>query len=383
MGIKLDNFPTALVEQKKSKTSKRDNSFSSWMNKDIQLFGNGLGLKQKETFYSELYILLSAGLDIKKALNIISDNKKKKKEKALSNNIEEIIINGASLSEAMYQTGKFSDYEIYSIQIGEESGQLIPVLKELNLFYTRSSKYKQQLITALAYPCFVIGFSFLVVFFLLKYLVPLFSDIYKKFDGTLPPITQKIIDLSDWLGSNGGMLFFILLVLSLVLYQQRNKVWLRKVASTFVMRLPVFGSIIQKIYLGRFAQSMFLLLNAKVPLLKATGLVRKMVGFYPIENSLDQTQEDILQGSLLHASLRKSSFFSSQFIAMIQVGEEASNLDQMFAKLSGQYSEEVEQQTALISSLIEPILIISLGIIVGIILIAMYMPLFQMSVGVG
>lgn len=382
MGLKIDNYSVDQSIKHKSTTDRKGIDWSAWLQKDIQLFGSGLSLKQKEAFYAELEVLLSAGLDLKRSLAIISGNKKKKRDKDLLQEIEQTIINGASLSEAIRSTGKFSDYEVFSIQIGEESGQLIAVLKELSNFYTKSIKYKQQLLSALAYPGFVISFAFLVVFFLLKYLVPLFSDIYKRLDGKLPTITQHIMDLSDWLGNYSIYLFLVFALLFLGLYQQRQRIWFRRVSTSILLGSPIFGPIIQKIYLSRLAQSMFLLLHAKVPLLKAVQLVRKMISFYPIEDSLNKTEEDILQGRALHESLAKSKFYPSPFIALLQVGEEANTLDEMFQRLAQQYTEEVEQQTALISSLLEPILIISLGILVGIILVAMYMPLFQMSVGI-
>ena len=352
-----------------------------WWSKDIQLFGNKLGLKQREAFYADLGTLLSAGLDIQRSLELINKNYKKKAVRAIVTSISESIIGGASLSEALRLSGHFSDYEIFSIQIGEESGQLLQVLNELSGFYGKSIKYRQQLVGALAYPGFVIGFAFLVVFFLLKYLVPLFSDVYKKFDGELPGITQKIIAISDWVGQYGVLVFIGLGLIIGFLYSQREKNSFRKLGAFIILKMPVFGSIIQKIYLSRFCQSMYLLLNAKVPLLKAVNLIRQMVSFYPIEKALEKTETDILKGELLNVSLSSSTFFPNQFIALIQVGEEASNLDEMFQKMAEQYSEKVERKTAVISSLLEPILIISLGVLVGIILVAMYMPLFQMSVG--
>ena len=147
--------------------------------------------------------------------------------------------------------------------------------------------------------------------------------------------------------------------------------------------IPIFGNIFRKIYLSRFCQSMYFLLGSNVPLLKAVGLVKKMVGFYPIECSLEQAEKDILEGDSFHSSLEKSSFYPARLIALLKVGEEASSLDTMFQKLANQYNSEVEQKTATIGNLIEPVLIVGLGFLVGFILVAMYLPLFQLSVGVG
>ncbi|MEL6863603.1 MAG: type II secretion system F family protein, partial [Bacteroidota bacterium] len=361
MGIDVKNY--SLGKSKAPSPKKEKASEGSWkdlMNKEIHLFGHGMNLKRKEALYSDLGVLLSAGLDIQRALSLIENNQQKAPQKALIASIKATVLAGDSLSAALRKTGYFSDYEVYSIQIGEESGQLLSVLQELSAFYAKSMRYKQQLVSALSYPTFVISFAFLVIFFLLKYLVPLFSDVYQKFDGELPAITQKIIYLSDWIGQNGFYLIGSVALIIALLYWQRRQIWFRKFSASFMLNSPIFGPIFQRIYLSRFCQSMFLLLQARVPLLKAVELVRLMVGFYPIEVSLEQAEKDILQGSLLNETLSKSSFYPQQFIALIQVGEEASTLEQMFQKLAKQYSDEAEQRTNVIGSLLEPILIIGL-----------------------
>ena len=383
MAINLKQFEVGVESPSRDATKKRQSDWSNILQKDIQLFGNGLGLKQKEALFSELSVLLSAGMDIRRSLELIEKNQTKEKGKKLISSIYENIVNGTSLSEAMRLSGKFSEYEIYSLQIGEESGQLVGVLGELSEYYTKSIKYRQQFLGALAYPTFVIGFAFLVVFFLLKYLVPMFSDVYKRFNGELPLVTRKLIDLSAWVEANGLYVILAVVAITVGLFFQKEKLWFKKVSASFLLRIPLFGTIISKVYLARFCQSMYLLLSAKVPLLRAVELVEKMIDFYPISSSLKVAKDDVLQGQLLHSTLSKSSFYPNNLIAMVQVGEEASQLDAMFKKLSGQYSTDVERQTAMIGSLIEPILIIGLGAIVGVILVAMYMPLFQMSVGVG
>lgn len=384
MAINLDQLETetytapVLKKQKQVKVKKEE-----WWNKDIQLFGTGMGLQQKEILYTHLAVLLQAGLDIQRSLEMVGNNFKKASHKETLAAIGAHIIEGASFSEALERTGKFSAYEVYSIQIGEESGALILVLEELGGYYTKSIKYRQMLLGAMAYPAFVISFAMLVTFFLLKYLVPMFSDIYKRFDGELPLITQKIIGLSDWLGAYGGY-FFAGFVLTIgLLYWQRKQEKLRQLGAQCLLRIPVFGGIIRNIYLSRLCQSMYLLLYSRVPLLKAVELVKKMVGFYPIEQSLAQAEKEILEGKPLNEVLGQFSFYPEQLVALIQVGEESSTLDQMFKKLAHQYNSEAERKTAMIGSLLEPVLIVSLGVLVGVILVAMYMPLFQMTVGVG
>ena len=382
MGINIKEYPKVKEVSKHDVSKPARPSLQELLNKDIRLFGSSLGMKQRESLYADLEVLLSSGLDIQRALQLM-ENSRKKKEKEILGEVRETIVSGASFSESLSKSGQFSDYEVFSIQIGEESGQLLPVLKELSNFYNRSIKYRQQLIGALSYPVFVIGFAFLVIYFLLKYLVPLFSDVYKKFDGELPMITQKIVALSNWIGNYSAYLFIGAAVVLGLLYLQRKQTWLRKISASLLLRVPIFGPIVRHIYLSRFCQSMYLLLNARVPLLKALELVGQMISFYPIEQSLEQAKSGVLHGQSLNETLRAHSFYPPTFLALIEVGEEAGKLELMFHKLAQQYSDTVEQKTAVIGSLLEPILIIGLGVLVGIILVAMYLPLFQMSVGVG
>jgi len=382
MAINIKEYPKVKEVSKHTTSKPTKSSLQELLNKDIQLFGSSLGMKQRESLYADLEVLLSSGLDIQRALQLM-ENSRKKKEKEILGKVRETIVGGASFSESLNKSGQFSDYEIFSIQIGEESGQLLPVLRELSDFYNKSIKYRQQLISALSYPVFVIGFAFFVIYFLLKYLVPLFSDVYNKFDGELPVITQKIVALSNWIGNYSGYLFIGAAVVLGLLYLQRKQTWFRKLSTSLLLRVPIFGPIVRHIYLSRFCQSMYLLLNARVPLLKALDLVSQMISFYPIEHSLTQAQRGVLHGQSLNDTLRTHPFYPPTFLALIEVGEEAGKLELMFHKLAQQYSDAVEQKTAVIGSLLEPILIIGLGVLVGIILVAMYLPLFQMSVGVG
>jgi type IV pilus assembly protein PilC len=382
MGIDINKIAVESFIPKDKNLNKVSVSIKELLNKDIQLFGPSFNAKKKEALYSELNILLVAGLDVQKSLQLIEDGLKKKKDKALINKIRENLVSGMALSESFLKTQEFSEYEVFSIKIGEETGRLNLVLEELSLFYSKSAKFRQLLIGALSYPAFISGFSMMVVFFLLKYLVPLFSDVYKRFGGTMPKLTLYIIALSDWLGKYSGILGISLVIIFLGLHWQRREVWFRRLNSTFLIRLPIFGGMIKKIYLARFCQSMSLLLGSKVSLLRVVELVRKMVGFYPIEISLLMIEQEILNGALLNEALAKSKFYPPQLVALIKVGEEAGNLDTMFSKLAAQYNQEVEDKTKLIGTLIEPVLIVSLGFVVGVVLIAMYLPLFQMSTGI-
>ena len=140
-----------------------------------------------------------------------------------------------------------------------------------------------------------------------------------------------------------------------------------------------FVNLVKKIYLARFCNSMRLLINAKLPLLRAIALIRQMIGYYPIDSSLQKVEDDIMNGKSLHESLRQFNIYPRKLVQLIKVGEETNQLDYFFGKISEQYVDEVEYKTSMLSSMMEPLIIIFLGLVVGVILIAMYLPMFQMG----
>lgn len=375
-----------LPQKKSARTATQPapkNSLWAAMNRDIQLFEPKFGLKKKLTLYGQLETLLQSGLDIQASLELIEQSFKKKQDQALVRALKDAIVSGKSLSESMELVGKFSVYERYSIQIGEESGRLQQVLRDLHGFFEKTLRYQRQLTGALAYPIFVLTFSLLAVLFLLRYLVPMFSGIYGRFEQDLPPLTQFVVDLSNWIGTTLPYILGVVLVLLIGLYTQRQQVWFQRAKGWVMLRIPLFGGIIQKVYLARFCQAMALLLVSGVPLLNALRLVKQMIHFYPVSTTLAQAEQAVFQGTQLHDALRIFAFYPPQALALIQVGEESGKLPTMFDRLAQQYTEEVDQQTAVIGSLIEPILIVFLGTIVAVILVAMYLPLFKMSTSMG
>lgn len=381
MSIRIKDIDTSPSPTVKRGDKRQD--LQTLLNRDIRLFGSVMNFKRKEDFYGQMAVLLSSGLDIRRSLELLEDSQKKKNIRKVYLDIRENLVQGSSLSEAMEHTEVFSDYELFSIRIGEETGKLEEVLISLQDYYKKAVGYQRQLIQALSYPSFVILFSVGVVVFMLQFLVPMFSEVYDRFEGELPWITQKIIALSDWMGNYGLYLLLFSSGLFIILYLLRKKETVRKFGSYFLLYFPIFGPIAKRIYLTRFCASMAMLLRSKVPLINATALVRKMVGFYPIETSLEKAEKEIMGGESLNKALKKHSFYPNQLTALIRVGEESGKLDGMFETLARQYSDETEQRTAVIGSLLEPILIIFLGIIVGFILVAMYLPMFEMSTNVG
>lgn len=362
---------------------KSSGGIMNFMSRDIKLFGNSWNDKKKEGFYGELHVLLTAGIDIRTALELLEGEAEKKEEKLIYGQILKAIINGSTLPEAIEETGKFSAYEYYSLRIGEESGRMSEVLKDLGEFYTKKIKQRRKVTSALSYPMIVMLVAFGAVWFMLRFVVPMFADMLKRFNTELPGITKLIIDASETLGKYGPWIVLGIIGISIFTYSQRKMDWFRKYSAAFVLRIPYIGKITQKVYLERFCHSMHLLLASRTPLINALELVQKMVGFYPIETSLSNIQNEIMHGSSLHESLAKFPVYNKRMISLIRVAEEVNQLDLMFDKLSKQYSVEIEHETSVLGSVIEPLMIVFLGMMVAVILVAMYLPMFKLSSAFG
>lgn len=367
------------IQPQKPTKSSDNKSINDFLNQDISFLTKKFGDKQKESFYAELGTLLDAGVDIRTGLDIIETEQRKKKDKLLIQKLKEDVVQGLSLSQALQKHKDFTEYEYYSIQIGEETGKLSLILKELSLFYKKKVKQRMQMVSAMTYPIIVLSFATVAVIFLLRFIVPMFRDIFSRFGSDLPALTEAVISASDFIGNNFYYLLLIILLIIIGTRFVRQKEWYRKYKTAIILRIPVFGATIKKIQLSRFSQAMSLLAASKVPLVRSIQLVKKMVTFYPIQSSLDQIEKDIVQGKPLYESLSQFKIYNKKLVSLIKVGEEVNQLDRFFEKINDQYQDEVEAQSKALSSLMEPILIIFLGIVVGIILVAMYLPLFSLS----
>lgn len=357
---------------------------SELLNKDFQFpVNSAIDDKFKEGFYSELALLLSEGIDMKSSFNIIVEETEKKKISEQLSSIQKQIVNGEKFANAIKSNGNFTNYEYYSIAIGEESGKLIDVLKELSIYFQRKVKLKRQLTSALVYPSIILSVAVGAITFMMNYVVPMFSEVFKRFKGDLPPITKFIIQFSLVFKS-----FFWIIVLSFILvagglYLQRKKEWFRNYSSKFLLRIPVFGELIRKIYLARFCQSLSLLLTSKVSIIKSLEMVSNMIDFYPIEVTIEPIKSGILKGNSLHSSLSNFTIYNRKMVNMVKVAEDVNKLDEMLAKITMQLSDDTEHQIELFNKLLEPVLIVILGFVVGTILVAMYLPLFQLGSQIG
>lgn len=380
-------MPQIDISKYKKNTAQRPQKSTStidvmdFLNKDIAFGKPQLLDRQKEEFYVELSMLLLSGVDLKTSFELVLIDQKNKKEGKVFESVRDLVLKGDTFSQAIQkQKDRFSDYEYFSIQIGEETGKLGDVLQELAQFYKAKISQRRKVITTLTYPAIVLCTSFGAVFFMLKFVVPIFADVFTRFGGgELPWITSFILDVSELLDRTFWWGVLLTAAIFIGLYSQRKKLWWQKWSSTILLKIPIAGDIVKKIHLARFANTMRLLISTNTPLLRSIRLVAQMSDFYPVQSSLLEIEELILRGESLHDSLQKYPFYPAKIVQLVKVGEEVNRLDFFFEKIANQLTEEVEYKTSTLSNVLEPLLIIFLGLVVGLILIAMYLPMFQMS----
>lgn len=355
----------------------------SFLQRDIRVGSSKLSDKRKEQFYHELESLLTAGLDLKASIEMLANEQKHKPTKQLMEQVNTGIQKGNSFSKAMENTGKFSAYEYCSIGIGEETGNLDKVLKQLASYYDRKVALRRQLVGAFSYPAFMFLVTIGVIWFMITTIVPMFSQFYERLGEDLPAITSAVLNVADFVKANGGKLVIVSFLVIAGIFTVRKRQSFRRITAHIVLRIPFFGNMARQTYLARFCQSMTLLISSRTPLVQAMELVEKMIGYYPIETAVHSMREKVMRGIPLHVAMSEHQVFPSRLISMIKVAEEVNQLDTMFDKLNNNYTAEVEHRSKVMGSVLEPVMFLLIGALVGTIVIAMYMPVFQLSTTIG
>jgi len=373
VGFKLENIPK--IDSTKSKPTES----TSFLKKEIHLFGTSFSNKIKEDFYTELSVLLKAGINLKEGLELIENSFKKKNHKEKIHKLSEAIVSGSSLSEAIKIEKEFSDYEYYSIKIGEETGTLSKVTEQLGAFYGEKNKQRRHLMSALTYPIIILSTAVLVVAFMLQFVVPMFQDIFRQQNVELPTITKIIIGVSEFTKTYGLLIVFGLIGLFFSQKLYNKKQWYKKTKDKLVLKTPILGKFIKLLYLSQFTQAVSLLTSSKIPVVHSIELVKQMIDFYPLKKALEQVEKSIINGKSLSESLKSHAFFDDKMIALVKVAEETNQNEFIFQRLNMQYASQVEQRSKLLSTILEPFIIMIVGILVGVILVAMYLPMFRLS----
>ncbi len=373
MGFKLEQ---AVPQVKDS--SKKD-GLNQLLQKEISLFGSFFGNKKKEDFYTELAVLLKAGITLKDALSLIKGNQKKEKLRRFYHSMLEKLITGQSFGEALEGEKVFSEYEYYSVKIGEETGTLGRVTEELGRYFARKNEQRRQIVNALTYPVIILITAVLVIIFMLRMVVPMFEDIFRQNGVDLPGITKMIISASNFFQKYGSLILLMVVAFFVFRKSFARKKWYRTWKDHLLLKLPYAGNFLKSVYLAQFTQAVALLTASKVPVLNSLRIVKKMIDFTPLQQSLDQVEEGVLVGQSLHEAMSGTSFFDQKMISLVKVAEETNQSEYIFERLNQQYSTEVHQKSKLLSTVMEPLIIVVVGVFVGIILVSMYLPMFRLS----
>lgn len=348
------------------------------MEKDL-FASYGLSDKEKEDFYQYISTLAGSGIQLPNILQLYTEEDLSKRSKKNADELYAYVIKGDVLSNAMQKTGVFEPYEYYNVAIGEETGRINEVLVSLKLYYENKIKQARKVRSVLVYPAVVLAISFIAVWFLMTYVVPLFVDVYKRFGGDLPALTKFIIEASNFFGKYSWLMLLTLVAMYFVRRFVKDSFTYKKYTDQLMLNMPIVGALVKQTYMARFCNSMALMLKSNITFLRSLEMTEKMMGFYPLQHIIPTISNDILKGSAVNEAFAKHEIFDKQMLTLIKVGEEVNRLDEMFEKMAHNYEEGLNHNISIINTLIEPVIIIFLGGIIGFILIAMYLPLFNMG----
>lgn len=348
-------------------------------NKEIKLF-KGFGDKNKARFYSEMGMLLSAGVDLQTVLDLaVKGAKADSKIHKIYKLINEKLATGCGLSQAMEATGQFNNFDCFSILIGENTGALSAIFEKLQQYYSKKIAQRRKIASALSYPMIVLLTTAGAVFFMLRFVVPMFADTIIRFGGELPWLTQVIISFSEGVTNYFAVFIVIVSLSGFLYYKNKDKPGVRKAISTTLLRLPYVGKMVRKIHVAQFCQAMDLLLSAHVGIVDSIQLTQKMISFYPLTTALEHVKNDIMKGAFFYKSMEQQAFFEESMITLIRIGEEVNQLDKIFMQLCKQYESELDYQSNQLITILEPVMILILALVIGTILIAMYLPMFRIG----
>ena len=378
MGLKVKIDNKTLKNERKS-----GNGFSDLLQQEISFNGGKWNTKKKEQFFTELSVLLMSGIDLRQSLELLSEENKTKKESSFFKAVYDDVVNGIPFYETLQSSKKFSDYEIETLRVGEATGNLGLVSKDLGEFCKKKNDQRRQITSALTYPVIVILTAFLVVFFMMNYVVPLFKDIFEQNNVELPGITQMILSFSEFLQHNFYGILIVLLLFVVLHFLIRKYHWYKRFIALATLKIPLVGDFIKAIYILRFIQVMKLLANSKISITESLEMSSSLISFYPLKEAINNINKNVVRGAKLSESFREHSIFNTRIITLLKVAEETNQTEFIFEKLYEQYSKELDYKSKQFTNLLNPMLTILIGAIVGVILIAMYLPMFKLSSVIG
>lgn len=356
---------------------------------NIRLFKKGLNvdmvdlkkvtIKDISIFCRQFSVVITAGISILRGLEIVKQQTENKKLLGILNVVYEDVQMGKSLSTAMGKHPEFPEMLKNMIEVGEASGTLDTILQRMAVYYDKEYKQQQKIRQALTYPIVVCIVAVAVVIFLVTKVIPSFISILSSNGSTsLPLPTRMVLGLSNFIRYKWYILVIIIALIVFGIKAMVKSEEGREKFDNFKLTMPLFGKINKKILTARFARTFGILMGSGVPLLQSIGICSNVVGNTVVRKVLDASRDDIKKGSSIADTLTKANLFPMMLTQMIKIGEESGSLDDVLTKTSDFYDTEVETATAQLTTMIEPIIIIVLGVIVAFIILSIILPMFDM-----
>ena len=331
-------------------------------------------------FTRQLATMIDAGLPLVQCLEILSKQQENSTFKRVIGEIQEDVEAGTTFADSMRKHPKVFD-SLYSnmIEAGETGGILDTILNRLAIFMEKTMALKKKIKGAMVYPSICLAIALLILVVILVFVIPVFEEMFSQMDAALPAPTQVVVAISHTFKNN---LIWIILPLILIIYI------FRKVYSTekgryridqFFLRLPIVGVLIRKVAVAKFTRTLSTMLQSGVPILEALQVVAKTAGNKVIERAVFRVGDAIAEGRPMAEPLMESGVFPNMVVQMINVGESVGALDTMLEKIADFYDEEVDQAVANLTAMIEPFMMVFLGGMIGTLVVAMYLPIFEMA----
>ena len=347
-------------------------------------------LKQKvnqrsvAVFTRQLATMIDAGLPLVQSLEILSSQQDNKLFKNVIRQIKEDVEGGSTFAGALTKhPSAFNELYTNLVVAGEEGGILDNILNRLASYIEKAEALKKKVKSALVYPSTIIGVAVIVVMILMIFVIPVFESMFKSAGQSLPLPTLIVLTISKMIKKYVLIFipaFVLLIYLFKKYYQTQNG---RAVVDSLLLKLPVFGPLLKKIAVARFSRTLGTLVSSGVPILDGLTIVSRTSGNRTIETAILSARASIREGETIAEPLGRSGIFPPMVIQMIAVGESTGALDSMLSKIAEFYEEEVDVAVANLTSLLEPLLMVFLGVVIGGVVIAMYLPIFNMANAVG
>ena len=344
--------------------------------------------KVKETdiilFARQFSTMIDAGLPIIQCLDILYTQQENPTFKKILKSIKESVEGGATLAESLKKYPKqFDDLFVNMVAAGEAGGILDTILRRLSTYMEKAAKLKSQVKGAMTYPVVTLIIAGVVLAVILVFVIPVFQEMFADFGSELPAFTQMVINVSDFTKRN---IIWIIIGMILFVFAFRKTYKTekgREMIDDLVLKLPVFGVLIRKVAVAKFTRTMGTMLSSGVAILEALDIVAKTAGNKTIEKAVYSVRADIAEGRTMADPLQESGVFPAMVCQMIAVGESTGALDSMLEKIAAFYDDEVDQAVENLTALIEPFMLVFLGVTIGGLVIAMYLPIFKMAGTIG